>query len=60
MEIKNLGNGISGRGGKLPEGATIIAKDLKKKSDYINSRGDKVNPATKEIIQKKEDEPANA
>jgi hypothetical protein len=61
MEI-NLGQpnketGISSRGGKIAEGSTVIdMQNLKKKSDFIDQRGNKINPVTKQIIEKSEPE----
>lgn len=49
-------NGIKSRGGKIAQGATIIAHDLKKQSVFIDSRGNQVDPITKQIIKKKEQE----
>lgn len=51
-------NGIKSRGGKIAEGSTVVAADLKKKSVYIDSRGNQVDPVTKQIIKRKdEDDP---
>ena len=58
MEI-NIGqpskdaNGITSRGGKIPQGATIIAAQLKKESKFINNRGDEIDPVTKQVIKAK-------
>lgn len=58
MEI-NLGgnkaptNGISSRGGKIPQGATIISAQLNKETKFINNRGDQIDPVTKAVLKSK-------
>jgi hypothetical protein len=59
MQI-NIGQhgGIQSRGGKLPEGGTVIDfQNLKKKSKFIDSNGNEIDPVTKQIIRHKEQEP---
>jgi hypothetical protein len=51
----DIGGGMKSRGGKIPQGATVIAKSLVKKSVMINSNGDQIDPVTKQIIKRKED-----
>jgi hypothetical protein len=58
MEI-NLGqptkgaNGISSRGGKIPEGATVISPHLQRQSVFIDKDGNQIDPVTKRIIKAK-------
>lgn len=57
MEI-NIGqnNGIKSRGGKIPAGATIISPNPKKRSTFIDSAGNQIDPVTKQILKRKEAE----
>jgi hypothetical protein len=43
------------RSGKIPEGSTIIAKNLVKKSVVIDKDGNQIDLATKQIIKRKEE-----
>lgn len=58
MEIQiGQKGGIQSRGGKLPEGATVIAANLKKQSTVIDRDGNIVSsldPKEKHIIKKKD------
>lgn len=60
MEI-NLGQqkqgmaGVSSRGGKIPQGATIISQNLQKKSIMVDREGNQIDPITKRIIKLKND-----
>lgn len=48
MEIKS-------RSGKIAQGSTVVdMNNLKKKSDVIDSRGNKIDLATKRIIEPKD------
>lgn len=59
MEIRiGNNNGVQSRGGKLPEGATVIAANLKKESKFIDREGNEIDPVTKRIIKKKDAEPS--
>lgn len=59
MEI-NIGQkngGIQSRGGKIPEGGTVISANLKKESKYIDKDGNEIDIVTKKIIRRKDAEP---
>lgn len=54
MEV-NLGQNkdIQSRGGKIAQGATVIAPNLKKETKFINRQGDEIDPVTKRVIKAK-------
>lgn len=46
-------NGITSRGGKIPQGATVISPHLKKESVVLDRDGNQIDLATRQIIKRK-------
>jgi hypothetical protein len=56
MEIKiNKENGITSRGGKIPQGSTYISPNLIRQSKMIDQYGNTIDPVTKQVIKFKDD-----
>ena len=52
MEIKS-------RGGKIPQGSTVISPNLRKKSVVLDKEGNQIDLATRRIIKRKDQSDQN-
>ncbi len=55
----NLPKGVVGRGGKIPQGSTVISPNLVRHKDYIDAQGNhwtSADPKTRQLIRKADKE----